>query len=367
MKTETKTETRAGMGSGSAGKKVFVAMSGGVDSAVAALLMKRAGYDCEGVTLSFAGKENPCCGEREIADARRTAELLNIPHRVLSLPEAFRECVVEPFLRAYEAGLTPNPCVLCNASLKFGRLLALAEREGVSGIATGHYARIERENGAYRLKKGLDPQKDQSYVLYRIPRGQLGSIFFPLGGLTKDEVRKIAEENGFPAAHKKDSQDICFVPDGDYAAFIERERGKRFPEGEFVTEDGRVLGAHGGIIRYTVGQRKGLGLALPEPYYVKRKDAENNRVILCPAAGLKTTCLTADTFCWTSVDPPQAGTELHTSVRTRYHQQEQPAVLTVLENGRVAIRLEGEGAVAAPGQSAVAYDGDVLLGGGTIM
>ena len=341
-------------------------MSGGVDSAVTALLLKEAGHSLEGVTMRLAKKDNKCSSEKDISDARSVAEAIGIPFRVCGFEEEFSACVVEPFMESYERGETPNPCINCNCFLKFGKLLELAEREGKDGVATGHYVRVEFENGRWCLKKASDPTKDQSYVLYRLTQEQLSHVVFPLGGMTKKEVRAIASAHGFVSAERKESQDICFIPDGDYAGYIERATGKTFPAGEFVTRDGTVLGTHRGIIHYTVGQRKGLGLALPEPYYVCEKDARRNRVVLCPASELKTDELTAREFNWISVAPPEVGKSLRATVRTRYHQTEQPATLTVLEDGRVKITFDERTAVCAPGQAAVAYDGENVIGGGVI-
>ncbi len=342
---------------------VFVAMSGGIDSAVAAWLLQREGYHCTGVTMRLL---DGCGTEENIRDARSVAEVLGIPHRVFDFRQVFRDTVMTPFAEGYENGETPNPCLFCNRRLKLGRLLEEAKHAGAAFVATGHYARIERKNGRYTLRKAADLSKDQSYVLYMLTQEQLKHTLFPLGTLTKSESRRIAEEQGFFRADKPESQDICFIPDNDYAAFIERFTGKVFPPGVFVNRQGQVMGYHRGMIRYTVGQRRGLGLSLPEPYYVCDKDAAQNRVVLCTAKELPVRELLAKEWNWVSVEPSSA--PLRASVRTRYHQKEQPAMLFPYADGSVRICLEEPGeTVAASGQAAVAYDGDLLLGGGIIV
>ena len=343
-------------------KHVYAAMSGGVDSAVCAHLLLQKGYSCTGATMRLCGVQ--CASEDNVRDAKAVADRLGIPFVAFDMTDAFERDVITPFVRVYENGGTPNPCINCNAHLKFGALLNKALEAGASHIATGHYARIGFENGRYVLKKAKDEAKDQSYVLYTLTQEQLAHVLFPLGELTKDEVRAIAREQGFVSANKPESQDICFIPDGDYAAFIERFSGKTYPNGEFVNLQGTVLGTHCGIIRYTVGQRKGLGLALPEPHYVCKKDTANNRVVLCTKQELPTKELVAKNFNWISVSCPDA--PIRATVRTRYHQKEQPATLSVLEDGRVRVVLDDPQTAAAPGQAVVAYDGEYVLGGGEI-
>ncbi len=341
---------------------VWVAISGGVDSAVCAYLLKRQGHICTGVTLRLVDGPQT---ERALVDAEKVAKQLDIPFHICDARKAFREHVIEPFIASYEQGLTPNPCLDCNRFLKFGVLLEAALAHGADFLATGHYVRLANENGRYVLKKALDAAKEQSYVLYALTQEQLAHVLFPLGDLQKDEVRRLAAQAGLSNASKAESQDICFIPNGDYAGYLERVTGKQYPSGEFVTKDGRVLGTHQGLIRYTVGQRKGLGLALPEPYYVCGKDAPNNRVLLCTKDELLVQELTVRQFHWVSIAPPDQ--PIRAQVRVRYHQSELPATLIPNADGSVTVRFDTKAAVASPGQAAVAYDGDTLLGGGWIV
>ena len=284
-------------------KKCLIAMSGGVDSAVAALLVKNLNIECVAATMKLLGgggieldEEHACCSKEDIEDAKKVAERLGMEHYLYDFSEHFAKKVVDKFVHAYETGATPNPCIECNRYLKFERLFEEAENLGCDSIATGHYARVEynKDNGRWCLKKAKDLSKDQSYVLYSLTQNQLSKVIFPLGDMTKAEAREIAEENGFINAHKKESQDICFVKNEDYTDFIERYTGKSYPCGNFVDIDGNRLGNHKGIIHYTVGQRKGLGLALPAPLYVCRLDTEKNEVVLCPNEGLFTKELIAN-------------------------------------------------------------------------
>ena len=269
--------------------RALIAMSGGVDSSVAACLMQQAGYDCTGITMRLTHNETlgqsgyqTCCSEKDIEDAAEVAFALDMPYQVLDFTADFRARIIEKFIRVYEAGGTPNPCIDCNKYMKFRHLLDWAEEHGMEYVVTGHYARIDCVDGRYRLRKALDDKKDQSYVLYNLSQEQLAHTLFPLGELHKDQVRAIAEENGFINARKHDSQDICFVPDGDYPAFLERYTGKHYPAGDFLDESGRVVGKHRGAVCYTLGQRKGLGLAMGAPVYVCGKDMEKNTVTVGP-------------------------------------------------------------------------------------
>ena len=352
----------------------LIAMSGGVDSSVAAWLMQRDGFDCTGVTMRLTRNEavnteglHTCCSERDIEDAAEVAYAMDIPYEVLDFTADFQEKIIDKFIRVYEAGGTPNPCIDCNRYMKFDHLLRWAEAHGLDHVVTGHYARVEQDEatGRWLLKKGLDENKDQSYVLYNLTQEQLAHVRLPLGGLHKSEVRAIAEQQHFVNARKHDSQDICFVPDGDYAGFIARYTGHDCPAGDFVDESGHVLGQHKGIVHYTVGQRKGLGIAADAPLYVKRIDAAENRVVLSGNDALFSRELTANDFNWIAYDVPPR--ELRATARVRYHQREQAATVTVLSDGHVHLVFDEPQRAITPGQAVVLYDGDTVLGGGTIL
>ena len=354
--------------------RALIAMSGGVDSSVAAWLMQQAGYDCTGITMRLTRNEtlgqsgfHTCCSEKDIEDAAEVAFAMDIPYEVLDFTADFREQIIEKFVRVYEAGGTPNPCIDCNKYMKFRHLLDWARAHGMEYVVTGHYARVEQDEatGRFLLKKGLDEGKDQSYVLYNLTQEQLAHIRLPLGGLHKTEVREIAEQHKFVNARKHDSQDICFVPDGDYAGFIARYTGRDCPAGDFVDESGHVLGQHKGIVHYTVGQRKGLGIAADAPLYVKRIDAAENRVVLSGNDALFSRELTANDFNWIAYDVPPR--ELRATARVRYHQREQAATVTVLSDGHVHLVFDEPQRAITPGQAVVLYDGDTVLGGGTIL
>ena len=352
-------------------EKVLIAMSGGVDSSVAAYLMKKQGCDCVGVTMRLfsnddigLSREKSCCSLDDVQDARSVAAKLAIPYYVFNFTGDFKSQVIDRFTSAYACGQTPNPCIDCNRYLKFERLYERAQLMGCDAVVTGHYARIGQENGRFVLKKALDASKDQSYVLYSLTQEQLAHTRLPLGEFEKTDTRRIAEELGFFNARKPDSQDICFVPDGDYAAFIERTTGKTYPEGNFVDEQGNVLGRHRGIIHYTIGQRRGLGIAAETPLYVKRIDPERNEVILCRDEALYSRALTAKELNWMAFETPPDS--FRASAKIRYRHTEQPCTVKALPGGRVAVEFDEPQRAATPGQAVVFYRGDTVLGGGVI-
>lgn len=355
-------------------KRALVAMSGGVDSSVAACLIKEQGYETIGITLKLFNHEDigesgekTCCSLDDIEDARRVAETLDIPYYVLNFKDSFGEQVIRRFVDAYTDGATPNPCVDCNRYIKFARLMERARELRCDYVVTGHYAQIayDRGSGRYLLKKGLDESKDQSYVLYSLTQDQLAHTLLPLGGLTKAQARQIAGDHGFINAHKRDSQDICFVRDGDYARFIEEYTGHSFPPGNFVDRQGRVLGRHKGIIRYTIGQRKGLGVPFDSPLYVYAKNAADNTVILTPEEDLFTTTLEAADI--NLIALPRLDGPLRVTAKARYRQPAQAATLEQLAADRIRLTFDKPQRAIAKGQAVVFYDGDIVVGGGRIL
>ncbi len=352
----------------------LIAMSGGVDSSVAAWLMQQAGYDCTGITMRLTRNEtlgqsgfHTCCSEKDIEDAAEVAFAMDIPYEVLDFTADFREKIIEKFIRVYEMGGTPNPCIDCNRYMKFDHLLRWAESHGMEYVVTGHYARVEQDEATDRwlLKKGLDEGKDQSYVLYNLTQEQLAHVRLPLGGLHKAEVREIAEKQHFINARKHDSQDICFVPDGDYARFMEDFTGKHYPAGDFLDENGKKVGTHNGAVRYTIGQRKGLGLAMGAPVYVCAKDMQANTVTVGPEENLFDRIVYADEVNWIAI--PELTAPLRVTARTRYHQTEQAATVYPAGEGQFRLEFDQPQRAPTPGQAVVLYQGDVVLGGGTIV
>ncbi len=350
------------------GEKILVGMSGGVDSAVAALLLMKQGYQVSGCTLRLRGGRLASIGngngETEIEDARTGGRTLGIEHLVLDLSDRFCRQVVDVFAEEYRRGRTPNPCVVCNRTIKFGGMLDYARQQGYDAIATGHYVRRAywEEGKRWQLFRA-DSRKDQSYVLYGLSQDQLAQVRFPLYGLEKEEVRRLARENGLPVAEKGDSMEICFVPEGEHAAFIERYSGQPDREGVFVSPDGERLSTHGGISRYTVGQRKGLGVALGRPAYVSAIRADTGEIQLSYEPPF-TQSFTVS--CVNYVSIPEAEEPFRAQVKIRYQAPPADALVTPLERGRALVRFDRPQKAVTPGQSAVFYDEDCLLGGGII-
>lgn len=353
-------------------QKVMAAMSGGVDSSVAALLLLQQGYTVSGATMRLFANEDieihtrTCCSLEDVEDARSVCDGLGIRHYVFNFSDSFRTEVMERFAAGYLRGETPNPCLDCNRFLKFRRFLERARLLGMDAIATGHYVRAEYDSGSGRwlLKKAADSRKDQSYVLYSLTQDELASTLFPLGNLSKSQIRDIASAHGFVNAHKPDSQDICFVPNGDYGSFLENRMGVCCPPGEFLDENGHVLGAHRGIHRYTVGQRKGLGVCAPAPLYVIKKDPVKNQVILGPAERLYSRTLRAADCNWIAID--RLTKTLRLTAKVRYSQREAACdVSPIDEHTANVVFCESQRAISA-GQAVVFYEGDTVIGGGTI-
>ncbi|QAT42405.1 tRNA 2-thiouridine(34) synthase MnmA [Aminipila luticellarii] len=355
--------------------KVLVGMSGGVDSSVSVYLLQQQGYEVSGVTLKLfdnddigiEDKEKTCCSLSDVQDARSVATKLGCRHYVFNYSEWFMQDVVERFARSYEEGRTPNPCIDCNRYIKFSRMLERAKFLEFDYIATGHYAQIEKDpvTGRYLLKKGADPSKDQSYVLYTMTQEELSRTLFPLGKMKKSEIRAIAEREGFVNAKKKDSQDICFVKDGDYAGFLQNVMHIKSEPGDFVDKDGRKVGRHQGIIHYTVGQRKGLGQTFGKPVYVLSKDKEGNTVTLGKNEELFAEGMIVEDMNLISI--AELAEPLKVTVKARYSMKEVGAMIYPLEKGDIKVIFDEKQRAITPGQAAVFYDGDVVVGGGTIV
>ncbi|MDR0943236.1 MAG: tRNA 2-thiouridine(34) synthase MnmA [Ruminococcus sp.] len=352
--------------------KVLAAMSGGVDSSVTAKLLVDSGYDVLGATMKLFDNDNAangnsteksCCTADDAFDAKSVCFSMGLKHYVFNFADDFSKDVIENFCDSYISGSTPNPCIECNRKLKFEKLLLRARQLDCEKIATGHYARIEEKNGRYLLRKAVDIKKDQSYVLYTLTQDQLSRTLFPLGGLTKPEVRAIAEEAGFVNAAKHESQDICFVPDGDYAAFIERYSGRKFSKGKFLDTNGNFIGEHKGIIHYTIGQRKGLGAAFGSPRYVKSINIADNTITLCNIDELYTKSTIIKKI--NIIMPDRLGEKL--KAKTRYNQIEQPCSVIQIDEDTIKVTFDEPQKAVTPGQSVVLYDGEYVVAGGIII
>lgn len=354
-------------------ENALIAMSGGVDSSAAAAIMRRDGFHCIGATMRLYDKQtsNECIEQDDlindhVADAKAAAERLGMQFYVFDFRDEFEKKVINRFISAYERGETPNPCIDCNRYLKFDQFYQKAKELDIDIVATGHYARIEyaSDEKRWRLRKARNHEKDQSYVLYALTQEQLAHTRFPLGEYeSKEQVRAMAEECGFVNARKRDSQDICFVPDKDYAAFIQAYTGKEYAPGDFVDENGTVLGRHKGMIHYTIGQRRGLGLSLKSPLYVCRKCMEDNVVVLTEDEGLYSSELTAKDFNWIIKAPTE---QIRVKAKTRYRAKEADAIAKICEDGQVKVVFEQPQRAIAKGQAVVLYDGEYVVGGGTI-
>lgn len=348
-------------------------MSGGVDSSVAAALLQLHGYEVIGATMKLwhdvateAEESKSCCNLSAVEDARRVAQKLGIPHYVMNFQTMFQEKVIDYFIEEYLAGRTPNPCIACNHHMKFGGLLQKAQELEAEFVATGHYAQIayNREMRQYQLLKGVDERKDQSYVLYHLDQHSLSHYLLPLGGLTKAETRKYAAEFGFTVANKPESQEICFIPDNDYRRFLSERAPGLLQPGHFVSTDGKVLGTHKGFACYTIGQRKGLGIALGQPMFVSAIDPLTNQVTLGPESDIFSACLHAHDVNWLSGAIPQE--PLAAKAKIRYSAKEAPVMVFPLPSGRMEVRFESVQRAITPGQSVVLYDENRVIGGGII-
>lgn len=341
-------------------KKALIAMSGGVDSSVSALLIKNLGYHIEGVTLTLSGFEG-------VEDARKVSDLMGAPFHVVDLQELFNEKVVKSFVESYLRGETPNPCIECNKFVKFGALFDYAQENGFDKLVTGHYARVQFDetNNRYMLRKAVNHSKDQSYVLYNLSQDKLSKLLLPIGEFSKDEVRKIANESGFVNSDKPDSQDICFIQDGDYAWFIESYIKRKVPSGDFVDANGNFIAKHKGIIHYTIGQRKGLGISSTEPYYVIKKDVESNSVILGRENEQYVKRFIAKDVNFILFDKLTG--DMKIKAKIRYKHKETPATISPIDENTVAVTFDEPQKAVTSGQSVVFYDGEYVVGGGKIV
>lgn len=352
--------------------RIVVAMSGGVDSSVAAALLSEGGHEVIGLSMQLYDQREgetgfgSCCSIDDLHDAGRVARRLNIPHYIVNFEREFQRTVVSNFVDEYVAGRTPIPCAHCNSDLKFSTLLDRSRALGAEVVATGHYARVESDPGTGRqvLRRGLDGGKDQSYFLFSLTQEQLAHARFPVGDLSKEDVRNFARDRGLTVADKPDSQEICFVPDGDYAAFIERQTGELDADGAIVNQSGQIVGRHGGVHRFTVGQRKGLGIAAAEPMYVLELRPAEKKVVVGPRPQLEQTTLTASRVNWIAGEPP--GGILRVTAQIRHRHQPASARVHAIDHARAAVEFDSPQIAITPGQAVVFYDGDRVVGGGWI-
>lgn len=349
------------------GKRVAVAMSGGVDSSVAAAMLAEEGYEVIGIMMRLWApgrpEENRCCSPQAVADARRVCQIIGARFYLLNFEQPFRQQVVDYFRDGYLAGRTPNPCLMCNRHLKFGLLLNQALALGADCLATGHYARLDKQNGGYRLLKAKDPAKDQSYALYMLGQRELAHVLFPNGDFTKQEVRGLAQRFGLPVAEKEESMELCFIPQGDYRQFFAAE-GVSLPPGPILDEKDQVLGQHQGLTHYTIGQRRGLGLNGGRPLYVLDIDKERNAIIVGPEEKLGRREVFAKEMSYPAGRPPLAGLEV--TAKVRYRAQESPATIQPLQEGQAKLLFSQPQRAVASGQGVVLYRGEELIGGGII-